>query len=105
MVVDTENRLKLGCTLSPASLIVSPWTGTWSMTVAQISSHFLFLLLLLFLGGDMCSLFVFDCCHLCLPVWMTCIRVQNVFENENVSRVLLKSLSEICKLYGNSLRY
>lgn len=37
-MVDTENRLKLGCTLSPASLIVSPWTRTWSMTVARISS-------------------------------------------------------------------
>lgn len=37
-MVDTENRLKLGCTLSPASLIVSPWTRTWSITVAQISS-------------------------------------------------------------------
>jgi len=23
-------------------------------------------------SNDMCSLFVFDCCHLCLPVWMTC---------------------------------
>lgn len=37
-MVDTENRLKLGCTLSPASLIVSPWTRTWSITVARISS-------------------------------------------------------------------
>ena len=37
-MVDTEHRLKLGCTLSPASLIVSPWTRTWSITVAKISS-------------------------------------------------------------------
>ncbi len=37
-MVDTENRLKLGCILSPASLIVSPWTRRWSMTVSQISS-------------------------------------------------------------------
>ena len=37
-MVDTENQLKLGCTLSPASLIVSPWTRTWSITVARISS-------------------------------------------------------------------
>ncbi len=37
-MVDTENRLKLGCFLSPASLTVSPWTRTWSMTVARISS-------------------------------------------------------------------
>ena len=44
-MVDAENRLKFGCTLSPASLLVSPWTRTWSMTVARISSdistHFL----------------------------------------------------------------
>ncbi len=133
-MVDTENWLKLCCTLSPASLIVSPWTRTWSMTIARIV--FLFILLFLFLAlfllftllayalvlshcffypfsdfllptcllselayigcvtsfetgcinfewlysiNYMCSLFVFDCCHLCLPVWMTCIRVQNVF--------------------------
>ena len=49
--------------------------------------------------NDMCSLFVFDCCHLCLPVWMTCaLECRMCFENENVFRVLLKSLSEICKL-------
>ena len=37
-MVDTENRLKLDCTLNSASLIVSPWTRTCSMTVARISS-------------------------------------------------------------------
>ena len=59
--------------------------------------------------NDMCSLFVFDCCHLCLPVWMTCaLECRMCFENENVFRVLLKSLSEICKLcftMRNGLRY
>ena len=57
----------------------------------------------------MCSLFVFDYCHLCLPVWMTCaLECRMCFENENVFRVLLKSLSEICKLcftMRNGLRY
>ena len=44
--------------------------------------------------NDMCSLFVFDCCHLCLPVWMTCtLECRMCFKNENVFRVLLKSLS------------
>ena len=56
-----------------------------------------------------CSLFVFDCCHLCLPVWMTCaLECRMWFENENVVRVLLKSLSEICNLcftMWNGLRY
>ena len=33
-MVDTENQLKLGYTLCPASLIVSPWKRTWSMVVA-----------------------------------------------------------------------
>ena len=180
-MVDTENRLKLGCTLSPASLIVSPWTITWSMTVALISSNIstlclplplcpplpltcppplpprrpprtrtrprpltLFLqsilrpspshlqqtvcsqncLILvvshhltsseiyfewLCLINDRGSLLVWDCCHLCLPVWMTCaLECRMCFETENVFRVLLKSLSEICKLcctMWNSLRY
>ena len=155
-MVDTENRLKLGCTLSPASLIVSPWTITWSMTVALISSDIstlclplplcpplplplscplpprrpprirtrprpltLFLLSILRLSpshlqqpvcslnwlilvvtsfdtseihfewlcliNDMFSLFVFDCCHVCLPVWMTCaLECRMCFETENV---------------------
>ncbi len=44
-----------------------------------------------------CSLFVFDCCHLCLPVWMTCaLECRRCFENENVFRVLLKKK----KLHG-----
>ncbi len=34
----TVDRLKLGCTLSPASLSERPWLITWSMIVAQISS-------------------------------------------------------------------
>ena len=59
--------------------------------------------------NDMCSLFVFHCCHLCSPVWMTCASECRMgFENENVFRVLLKSLSEICKLcftMRNGLRY
>ncbi len=31
--------LRLGCTLSPASLSVNPWLITWSTIVAQISLH------------------------------------------------------------------
>ncbi len=179
-MVGTENRLKLGCTPSPASLIVNPWTRTWFMTVARISSdistlsfsssssssssflppsssssssptshthssssshivssiilrlspshlqqpvcslNWLILVVTSFETGyinfewlcsinDMCSLFVFDCCHLCLPVWMTCaLECRMCFENENVFKVLLKSLSEICKLcftMWNGLRY
>ncbi len=34
----TVDRLKLGCTLSPASLNERPWLITWSMIVARISS-------------------------------------------------------------------
>lgn len=34
----TVDRLKLGCTLSPASLSERPWLITWSMIVARISS-------------------------------------------------------------------
>ena len=61
------------------------------------------------LVNDMFSLFVFDCCHLCLPVWMTCaLECRMCFKNKNVFRVLLKILSEICKLcftMCNGLRY
>ena len=38
IMVDTVNRLMLGCTLCPASLMVIPWIRTWSITVALISS-------------------------------------------------------------------
>ena len=75
---------------------------TWFET-SEISFEWLCLI------NDMCSLFVFDCCHLCLPVWMTCaLECRMCFENENVFRVLLKSLSEICKLFftmWHGLRY
>jgi hypothetical protein len=37
-MVATVNLLRFGRTLSPASAIVMPWTMTWSMTVARISS-------------------------------------------------------------------
>jgi len=50
-------------------------------------------------SNDMCSLFVFDCCHLCLPVWMTCaLECRMCFENENVFRLLLRSAN--CILPG-----
>ncbi len=38
IMVATVNLLRFGRTLSPASAIVMPWTMTWSMTVARISS-------------------------------------------------------------------
>ena len=37
-MVDTENQLKLGYTLCPASLIVSPWTRTWSIISLDFST-------------------------------------------------------------------
>ncbi len=37
-MVDTVNLLMFGCTLCPASLMLIPWTRTWSITVALISS-------------------------------------------------------------------
>ena len=37
MTQATVKRLKLGCTLCPASRIVSPWLMTWSTKVALIS--------------------------------------------------------------------
>ena len=48
---------------------------------------------------DMCVVSVFHFCHLCLPVWITCeLRSMMCFQNKNVLRVLLKRVSEICKL-------
>ena len=38
IMVATENLLRFGWTRCPASVIVMPWTMTWSMTVALISS-------------------------------------------------------------------
>ncbi len=38
IMVDTVNLLMFGCTLCPASLMLIPWTRTWSITVALISS-------------------------------------------------------------------
>ena len=38
IMVDTVNLLMFGCTLCPASLMLIPWTRTWSIRVALISS-------------------------------------------------------------------